>query len=56
MNYESWRSLIDEAEAAAQGDREYTEFLFRFAESEWIKRLFAEPRAKRSRNTPRRAA
>lgn len=42
LDYGIWRGLVSEAENACFGDREYTEFLMRFAQSEWVSRLLAE--------------
>ena len=55
MDYGTWRSFVAEADSACHGYQQFTEFIFRYAKSEWLNRLMAEPKPKRSRK-PKRAA
>jgi YD repeat-containing protein len=55
LDYDSWRSLVAEADAACNGYEQYSEFMSHYATSEWLKRLFSEPKQKRT-HKPKRAA
>ena len=55
MNHATWNSFMAEAEAASGGNVDFTEFMYRFADSDWLKPLFAEPKTKRTRKSNRAA-